>query len=64
MTYAENDLRQELEYLVDNFTAHLQEGCLGSISEVFSGDDPHAWGGTASQAWSVGAIKYCRDLLR
>jgi predicted glycogen debranching enzyme len=64
MAYAQNDFRSELEYLIDDFSSHLEEGCLGTVSEVFDGDSPHLLGGTASQAWSVGAIRYCRELLK
>jgi len=57
--YAESDLRPELEKIIDDFQSHLYEGCLGSISEVFDGEDPHMPGGTISQAWSIGAVQYC-----
>lgn len=32
------------------------EGCLGQISEVFSGDAPHEAGGAPAQAWSVAEL--------
>jgi predicted glycogen debranching enzyme len=36
---------------------HLaDEGCVGQLSEVFSGDSPHAPNGTPAQAWSVSEI--------
>jgi glycogen debranching enzyme len=36
------------------FARHLtDEGCIGQVSEVFSGDLPHAQNGTPAQAWSV-----------
>ena len=38
------------------FLAHLEEGCLGSVSELFDGDAPHAPRGGLSQAWSVGEL--------
>jgi len=38
------------------FVGHLEEGCLGSVSELFDGDPPHAPRGGVSQAWSVGEL--------
>lgn len=32
---------------------HLDEACLGQISEIFDGDEPHAPRGCPAQAWSV-----------
>ncbi len=38
------------------FLPHLEEGSLGSVSELFDGDAPHAPRGGLSQAWSVGEL--------
>ncbi len=38
------------------FLPHLEEGCLGSVSELFDGDAPHQPRGGLSQAWSVGEL--------
>jgi glycogen debranching enzyme len=35
---------------------HLEEGCLGSISEIFDGEAPHAPRGCFAQAWSVAEV--------
>jgi predicted glycogen debranching enzyme len=35
---------------------HLDEVCVGSISEIFDGAPPHAPRGCIAQAWSVGEI--------
>ena len=35
---------------------HLREGGLGSVSEIFDGDPPHARRGCFAQAWSVAAL--------
>ncbi len=36
---------------------HLQQqACLGSISEIFDGDSPHAAQGATAQAWSVAEL--------
>ncbi|KAF3890297.1 MULTISPECIES: amylo-alpha-1,6-glucosidase [Nostocales] len=34
----------------------LHEGCIGSISEIFDGDEPHKPRGAIAQAWSVAEI--------
>lgn len=33
-----------------------EEGCLGTIGEIFDGDIPHRAGGCVAQAWSVGEV--------
>jgi glycogen debranching enzyme len=39
------------------FREHLPHAaCLGQVSEVFSGDAPHAPGGAPAQAWSVAEL--------
>ncbi|MBI3333288.1 MAG: glycogen debranching enzyme N-terminal domain-containing protein [Candidatus Omnitrophica bacterium] len=45
-------IRKQLE----PFLAHLEEGALGSVSEIFDGDPPYTPRGTPSQVWSVGEI--------
>jgi predicted glycogen debranching enzyme len=35
---------------------HLSDACVGSISEIFDGDAPHAARGCFAQAWSVGEV--------
>jgi predicted glycogen debranching enzyme len=39
--------------LLDGFRAHLAEGCVGQMSEIFDGDAPFAPRGCFAQAWSV-----------
>jgi 4-alpha-glucanotransferase len=43
---------------------HLEkDACLGSISEIFDGDSPHAPQGAIAQAWSVAElIRHWRDI--
>ena len=38
---------------LDGFNAHLNAGCIGSISEIFDADPPYADRGCVAQAWSV-----------
>jgi predicted glycogen debranching enzyme len=46
------DAAQALSYL-DGMADQLREGCLGSISEIFDADPPHAPRGCFAQAWGV-----------
>ena len=39
--------------LIDHF---LSDACIGSISEIFDGDEPHAPKGAVAQAWSVAEV--------
>jgi predicted glycogen debranching enzyme len=39
--------------LLDGLAAHLDDGCIGTISEIFDADAPHAARGCFAQAWSV-----------
>lgn len=38
------------------FQPHLSQACLGTVSEIFDGDPPHAPRGAVAQAWSVAEI--------
>lgn len=51
--------------LLDPIRAHLWDGCIGSISEIFDGDAPHNCRGCYAQAWSVGEVLRCytEDIL-
>ncbi len=42
--------------LLDGFDAHLDEACVGSISEVFDADQPYTPRGCVAQAWSVAEV--------
>ena len=39
--------------ILAGLAAHLDEGCIGTISEIFDGDAPHVPRGCFAQAWSV-----------
>jgi predicted glycogen debranching enzyme len=41
---------------LDPLLDHLASACIGSISEIFDGDPPHAPHGCVAQAWSVAAV--------
>lgn len=51
--------------MLDPIRAHLYEGCIGSIAEIFDGDAPHTSRGCYAQAWSVGETlrAYTEDIL-
>ncbi len=45
-------VRDALDTLTPLFTLHLNDAGLGSISEIFDGQEPHTPGGCIAQAWS------------
>jgi predicted glycogen debranching enzyme len=49
------DARLAQSYLAP-IAEHLRDACIGSISEIFDGDAPHAARGCFAQAWSVGEV--------
>lgn len=42
--------------VIDDFTYHLNEGCIGSVSEIFDADEPHHPRGCVAQAWGVAEV--------
>jgi len=42
--------------LLENFEQHLDEACVGQVSEIFDGDAPHTPRGCVAQAWSVAEL--------
>ena len=55
-TFGENAGRAVAIRWLKNFEPHLQEACLGQISEIFDGDAPHTPRGCVAQAWSVAEL--------
>ena len=45
--------RTEAHSFLDGLGAHVQEACVGQISEIFDGDVPHRPRGCPAQAWSI-----------
>src|SRR5262249_32745403 len=39
--------------LLESIAPHLDEACIGQVSEVFDADAPHAPGGCFAQAWGI-----------
>jgi len=48
---------------ISGFVAHLDDGCIGSISEIFDAEPPYTPRGCISQAWSVAEVLRVRTLL-
>jgi len=44
---------------LEGFVRHLNEACIGSISEIFDADEPHTPRGCIAQAWSVAEVLRC-----
>jgi predicted glycogen debranching enzyme len=57
--YGERDTaatRARLQALITPMKDHLDEACMGQISEIFDGDAPHAPRGCPAQAWSAAEV--------
>jgi predicted glycogen debranching enzyme len=50
------DARKQARQWLAPLVAHLDEACLGSVSEIFDGDAPHTPRGCFAQAWSVAEL--------
>jgi len=44
---------------LQGFSEHLNEACIGTISEVFDAEEPHTPRGCCAQAWSVAEVLRC-----
>jgi predicted glycogen debranching enzyme len=55
-TFGPKTGRQVAETWLENFQEHLNEACLGQVSEIFDGDAPHTPRGCVAQAWSVAEL--------
>lgn len=44
---------------LEGFKKHLDEGCVGSISEIFDAEPPFTPRGCVAQAWSVAEVLRC-----
>ncbi|HEY9283849.1 MAG TPA: amylo-alpha-1,6-glucosidase [Pyrinomonadaceae bacterium] len=45
--------------LLEGFLAHMDESCVGSISEIFDAEPPFNARGCVAQAWSVAEVLRC-----
>jgi len=53
------DDRRGARQVLEGFSAHLGEACIGSISEVFDAESPFLARGCCAQAWSVAEVLRC-----
>jgi predicted glycogen debranching enzyme len=53
MKFAGEIFRPEAMAIMEGFSNHINEGCIGSISEIFDGDAPYHPRGCVAQAWGV-----------
>jgi predicted glycogen debranching enzyme len=53
------DTPERARSFLSGFDAHLNEACIGSISEIFDGTDPFRPRGCVAQAWSVAEVLRC-----
>lgn len=55
----------QVDAMLDATREQFHHGCIGSIAEIFDGDEPHTSRGCYAQAWSVGEIlrAYTEDIL-
>jgi glycogen debranching enzyme len=51
--------RSKLRDLLAGFDQHLDEACVGQISEVFDAEAPFLPRGCVAQAWSVAEVLRC-----
>lgn len=56
---------KRVDEMLDATREQFYHGCIGSIAEIFDGDEPHTSRGCYAQAWSVGEIlrAYTEDIL-
>ncbi|MGC2210876.1 MAG: amylo-alpha-1,6-glucosidase [Candidatus Korobacteraceae bacterium] len=50
--------------LLQGFADHVDEACIGTISEVFDAEEPHTPRGCCAQAWSVAEVLRCWSLYQ
>jgi predicted glycogen debranching enzyme len=48
--------KKKAQKVADVFVTHLNEGCIGNVSEIFDAEAPHHTRGCVAQAWGVGEI--------
>ncbi|HEX6847724.1 MAG TPA: amylo-alpha-1,6-glucosidase [Chitinophagaceae bacterium] len=46
----------KIKAIIEAFTYHLNEACIGSVSEIFDADAPHYPRGCVAQAWGVAEV--------
>jgi predicted glycogen debranching enzyme len=54
--FGEDQGKEAANEWLKNFGEHLNEACLGQVSEIFDADSPHTARGCVAQAWSVAEL--------
>ncbi len=57
--WSSHPFREETSDDLEGFLPHLDEACIGSVSEVFDAEEPYTPLGCVSQAWSVAELLRC-----
>jgi len=50
------DAKLRATAVIEKFRYHLNEGCIGTVSEIFDAEPPHHPRGCVAQAWGVAEI--------
>jgi predicted glycogen debranching enzyme len=56
------DISSAKDYL-SGFDHHLNEACIGSVSEIFDAESPYSPRGCIAQAWSVAELLRCYNII-
>ncbi|QNA43478.1 amylo-alpha-1,6-glucosidase [Lacibacter sediminis] len=48
-----DEVKEKIKQIIDAFAYHLNEGGIGSVSEIVDADNPHTPRGCVAQAWGV-----------
>jgi len=48
--------KEKAMMVIKNFAPHLNDACIGSVSEIFDADPPHHPAGCVAQAWGVAEL--------
>jgi len=51
-----NSQKSKIKKVIEDFKSHLNEACIGSVSEIFDADAPHHPRGCVAQAWGVAEV--------
>jgi predicted glycogen debranching enzyme len=54
----------EAQSWLDRLSSHLEDACLGQVSEIFDAEEPHTPRGCVAQAWSVAELLRLAKLVR
>jgi predicted glycogen debranching enzyme len=51
-----NNQKSTIKNVIDNFVYHMNEACIGQVSEIFDADAPNHPRGCVAQAWGVAEV--------